>query len=167
MARVSGRRHGLAMLCGQCRAPFMATWSHQNWQRFCSKLCSLTHHNRTPEQRARAAARLRGKPGQGRTHGESLAKSPEYEAWRAMKRRCEPTNLRAFPYYAGRGIAVCDHWVSSFETFLADVGRRPGPDFSLDRIDNDKGYEPSNVRWATWSQQMRNRRPRKEWDSCG
>lgn len=60
--------------------------------------------------------------------------------------------------YGGRGISICKRWVDSFEAFLADVGRRPGPGYSIDRKNNDRGYEPGNVRWATATQQMRNRR---------
>lgn len=77
-----------------------------------------------------------------------------------MKRRCEPSNLKSAPYYSDRGIVVCERWASSFEAFLEDMGRKPSPQHSLDRIDNDGNYEPGNCRWATWSEQMRNRRRR-------
>lgn len=106
-----------------------------------------------------------------RTHGHTRVRdgdrigwSPEYRAWRAMKARCmDPKNNR-FQSYAGRGITVCARWVdgdglrSGFECFLADVGTRPSADHSIDRRDNDCGYEPRNVRWATRVEQARNRR---------
>ena len=78
----------------------------------------------------------------------------EYMLWAAMRRRCSPTHPAG---YAVRGIRVCPEW-KDFTVFLAHVGKRPSADHSLDRIDNDKGYEPGNVRWATWKQQNRNTR---------
>jgi hypothetical protein len=93
-----------------------------------------------------------------RRHGEAVALTTEYIAWQAMIRRCTAVNGPKWRYYGGRGIAVCDRWRHSFEQFLADVGRRPGKGFSLDRINNDGHYEPGNVRWADAVTQNRNRR---------
>lgn len=77
-----------------------------------------------------------------------------------MKQRCLNPNHAAYENYGGRGITVCQQWVESFETFLADVGCKPDPDLTLDRIDNDGNYEPGNIRWATRSQQNSNQRGR-------
>ena len=82
----------------------------------------------------------------------------EYQAWSNIIRRCTDPNSQQFKNYGGRGIAVCAKWRHSFPAFLADVGRKPKKDLMLERIDNDKGYEPGNVRWATAKQQARNRR---------
>ncbi len=84
--------------------------------------------------------------------------SAEYQAWTNMKSRCLPT-ARDYERsrYFDRGIAVCEQWLRSFESFLAEVGRRPSPEMTLDRIDNNRGYEPGNVRWATKLVQQRNR----------
>jgi len=88
-----------------------------------------------------------------RRHG--LSDTPIHRVWSDMKYRCElPTN-QAYPRYGGRGITVCERW-QTFENFLEDMGDKP-PGMSIDRIDNDKGYEPSNCRWATDLEQSRNR----------
>lgn len=100
-------------------------------------------------------------------HGEGSngKESAEYRTWAQMLTRCENPNHPQYPDYGGRGIAVCERW-HSYESFLADVGRRPPADDkgrrSLDRIDNDRGYAPGNCRWATKHEQNNNRRPRGE-----
>lgn len=82
----------------------------------------------------------------------------EYDAWRGMQRRCYDTDSPYYQDYGGRGIEVCEQWLVSFETFLTDVGVAPDSTHSLDRIDSDGNYELSNVRWATPTEQARNRR---------
>jgi len=94
-----------------------------------------------------------------RRHGESHHhRTPEYRAWRAMLNRCRNPRCPQWADYGGRGIRVCDAWAASYEKFLADVGRRPSPALSIDRIDGNSHYEPGNVRWATDTEQIRNRR---------
>ena len=93
-------------------------------------------------------------------HGDS--NSFEYKIWKGMKQRCTNPNHKKWKDYGGRGIKVCDRWLVSYENFLMDMGRKPGPEYSIDRINNNGDYEPSNCRWATDSQQMKNRREWKE-----
>lgn len=91
----------------------------------------------------------------GDTRGGRI--SPEYRIWRGIKTRCLNPSDHSYPGYGGRGITICDRWRDSFEDFLADVGRRPSPKHSIDRINNDGSYEPGNVRWATPTEQQLNK----------
>lgn len=95
------------------------------------------------------------KPGFQKTHGDHG--TPESKAWKAMRQRCRNPRCREWKFYGGRGIGICQEW-DDYPRFLADMGRRPSAKHSLDRIDNSRGYEPSNCRWATDTEQCRNRR---------
>lgn len=88
-------------------------------------------------------------------HG--LMDTPEYRAWTGMRRRCHNRRCAEWDNYGGRGIEVCERW-DRFLNFLSDMGHRPSPQHSLDRIDMNGHYEPSNCRWATRSEQNQNTR---------
>lgn len=96
------------------------------------------------------------------THGISRVRCSEYTAWAGMKSRCLTTSHADYKNYGARGITVCERWLT-FENFLLDMGQRPSSRHSLDRINNDGNYEPSNCRWATARQQNNNRRPHRPW----
>lgn len=85
-----------------------------------------------------------------------MKRTPEYLAWRNMRTRCFNPRIQQWADYGGRGITVCERWLT-FENFYADMGLRPSPRHSLDRLDNDGNYEPGNVRWATREEQQQNR----------
>lgn len=96
----------------------------------------------------------------GQTVGEvrGQKRSKEYVTWACMVNRCHNPNATDAKHYGERGITVCDAWRKDFSTFLRDVGMAPSKRHTIDRIDNERGYEPGNVRWVTMTVQANNRR---------
>lgn len=99
-----------------------------------------------------------------KTHG--MTKTPEYRSWVHLKTRCKNKNYICYQDYGGRGISYDPRW-ENFENFYADMGKKPSRDYSLDRIDNDKGYSKENCRWATIKEQQNNTRANLEINNQG
>jgi hypothetical protein len=125
--------------------------------------CGCARTERCAEMgRRTAAANSRAGASKGAaartTHGHSgRRRTATYATWEAIKSRCHTPSHSSFAEYGGRGIAVCERWRESFESFLADMGTRP-PGLTIDRIDGARGYEPGNCRWASYAEQNRNLR---------
>lgn len=94
------------------------------------------------------------------THGctRERRRMAEYNIWNGIKERCLNPNNPSYVDYGARGITVCEEWKRSFETFLQDMGLRPSPKHSIDRINNDGPYSSENCRWSTQKEQTRNKR---------
>jgi hypothetical protein len=90
-----------------------------------------------------------------RKHGMST--SAEFKVWAGIKKRCLDTSAVGYHRYGGRGITMHPDWLNSFESFYSEMGPRPSPLHSVDRIDNGRGYEPGNCRWSTQSEQCNNK----------
>jgi hypothetical protein len=141
--RVSGARRKPMWSC-RCQCGTVLDVIGDNLRSGCSKSCGCLDRQKALQRFTK--------------HGAARVdlKTVEYQTWKRMKQRCLNPNNPKYHRYGGRGIQVCQEWVNDFPRFLADMGQRP-KGCSIDRINNDGNYEPSNCRWATIDQQAANK----------
>lgn len=135
---------------------------HNHWICLCicgNNCIAATHILKSKKQKSCGCLKDELAKARATKHGQY--KTPEYSCWSGIMTRTHWKSALSFSRYAGRGIKICDRWLK-FENFLEDMGKKPSKNHSIDRIDNDGNYEPSNCRWATAKQQANNRSTNKE-----
>lgn len=161
---LTGQRFGRLVVLARAKNARTGTTSKSRW------LCQCDCGVRKPEiyasalrggltkscgcLRAEHAAEVGRSGGPNFRHGRTGTRT--HRIWSSMIQRCSDPRHKSYPAYGGRGVIVCDRW-KTFENFLEDMGEAPDA-LTLDRINVDIGYEPSNCRWATWEQQANNKR---------
>lgn len=157
----AGRKRGRLTICGARFRVSREWWCVAECE--CGSVGAYRYHSIAAEygQTSSCGCRFAEEvKGYSRTHGHTAGRkmTSEYKTYHGMIQRCAYKNHICYSNYGGRGIKVCKRWADSFENFYADMGPKPSPTHSLDRIDPDGNYELGNCRWATAGEQAANRR---------
>ena len=159
---LTGMRFGQWHVLGLAKMPFREANGRSHGTRWwcecaCGKVKSVAAQSlRNGDSGSCGCVSLLALRSRSRTHG--MTRTPLYRIWSNIKRRTSDPKSRSYRDYGGRGIRMCDEWFNDFSAFYSYVGDRPSAEHSLDRINNDRGYEPGNVRWVLKVVQANNTR---------
>lgn len=155
---LTGKRVGRWQVNGRCVTSPSGSGKHAMWRCTCDCGTERTVNSAMLIQKKSTSCgcwQSEQVTARNTKHGQYGAKV--YESWNGMLDRCKNKNHKYFKHYGGRGICVCDRWLT-FENFLSDMGHPPTPLHSLDRSNVDGNYEPENCRWVTNDIQQNNKR---------